>query len=308
MTKIPYIGTDYHLSSFSIAVMVDGEEEPCQMIHLKNDDRIIRKYMSKISKSFHIKACYEASTNGYSFQREMTAWGYHCDAIAPSLIPRKPGNHRKNDFRDARDLAQNYAHGMLSLVHLLSEEEESVRGLVRSRYAFKDTVKRVKHQINSFLLGQDFRWKASKGTHQHSGDLCSLGKRFRENKQVKSFNIFGDLPRVLKDRCDISPAGEMTVKAVKEVASSSLQHLSDSDVGYHGNNGQGCQVQVMETYCARLDDIGVNLFMAARAKRAPNAPKPPRGPPCNTSAPLFSLRKSFSKPEALAQWYFQYGD
>jgi transposase len=184
MTKIAYVGIDYHLNSLSIAVMIEGEKEPDQMVHLKNDDRVIRKYMSKISQSFHVKACYEASTNGYCFQRKMASWGYPCDVIAPSLIPRKPGDHRKNDFRDARDLAQNYAHGMLSIVHLPSEEEESVRSLIRCRYAFKDAAKRVKHQINSFLLGQDQRWKDSKWTHQHRTWLRKLKMSSSHLQQV----------------------------------------------------------------------------------------------------------------------------
>ena len=68
MTKIAYVGIDYHLNSLSIAVMVEGNNEPKEMVHLKNDDRVIRKYMSKISENLHIKTCYEASTNGYSFQ------------------------------------------------------------------------------------------------------------------------------------------------------------------------------------------------------------------------------------------------
>jgi len=174
MKKIAHLGIDYHLNFLEIGMMIEGHKAPDEMIRLKNDDKVIRKYMSKLSERFEIKACYEASTNGYAFQRKMASWGYHCDVIAPSLIPRKPGNHRKNDFRDARDLVQNYAHGMLSIVHLPSEEEESVRRLVRCRYAFKDTSKRVKHQINSFLLGQDHRWKASKWTHQHRTWLRKL--------------------------------------------------------------------------------------------------------------------------------------
>lgn len=174
MTKIAYVGIDYHLNSLSIAVLIEGEKEPDQMVHLKNDDRFIRKFMSKISQNFQIKACYEASTNGYCFQRKMASWGYHCDVIAPSLIPKKPGDHRKNDFRDARALVQTYAHGMLSIVHLPSEEEESVRSLIRCRYAFKEISKRVKQQINSFLLGQDQHWKHSKWTHQHRTWLGKL--------------------------------------------------------------------------------------------------------------------------------------
>jgi transposase len=184
MRKIAYVGIDYYLHSLSIAVLIEGDKEPDQMVHLKNDDHVIRKFMSKISEKFQIKACYEASTNGYCFQRKMASWGYHCDVIAPSLIPRKPGDHRKNDFRDARTLVQNYAHDMLSIIHLPSEEEEAVRSLVRCRYAFKEMSKRVKQQINSFLLGQDQHWKHSKWTHQHRTWLGKLKMSNPHSQQV----------------------------------------------------------------------------------------------------------------------------
>jgi transposase len=167
MSKIAYVGIDYHLNSLSIAVMVDGQKTPYETIRLKNDDKVIRKYMSKLAAQFQIKACYEASANGYSFQRKMAAWGYSCEVIAPALIPRKAGNHRKNDFRDALDLAQNHAHGELSIVHLPTEEEEAVRSLVRCRMAFREAARRVKQQINSLLLSQDQRWALSKWTDQH---------------------------------------------------------------------------------------------------------------------------------------------
>lgn len=174
MKKIAYVGIDYHLNSLSIAVLVEGKKTPHEMVRLKNEDRLIRKYMSKLSEKFQIKACYEASSNGYSFQRKMVSWGYRCEVIAPSLIPRKPGDHRKNDFRDARDLVQNYAHGMLSIVHAPSEEEESVRSLVRCRFTFKEAAKRVKQQINSLLLGQGQHWGQSKWTLQHRKWLWEL--------------------------------------------------------------------------------------------------------------------------------------
>jgi len=93
MKKIAYVGIDYHLNSLSLAVVVRGKNEPVDMVRLKNDDKLIRKYMSKLSDRFEIKTCYEASSNGYSFQRKMAAWGYPCEVIAPSLSPRKPGDH-----------------------------------------------------------------------------------------------------------------------------------------------------------------------------------------------------------------------
>ena len=167
MKKIAYVGIDYHSNSLSIAVIIEGQKKIHEMIRLKNEDKVIRKYMKKLSCDFEIKSCYEASCNGYAFQRKMTSWGYHCDVIAPSLIPKKAGNHRKNDFRDARDLAQNYAADMLSIVHPPSEEEEAVRNLVRCRTSFKNNEKRIKYQINSLLLSQGLQWPKSKWTFAH---------------------------------------------------------------------------------------------------------------------------------------------
>ena len=115
MKKIAYIGIDYHLNNITIAVMIEGQRKFHDTIRMKNEDRAIKQYMKKVSKDFKIQACYEASS-----------WGYPCDVIAPSLIPKKWGERRKNDFRDARNVARLYANGLLSVVHTPSEEEESL--------------------------------------------------------------------------------------------------------------------------------------------------------------------------------------
>ena len=174
MENIAYVGIDYHLNSVSIAVMPEGKKKPEETIRLKNDDKVIRKYMKKLSEKFSIRACYEASSSGYCFQRKMESWGYTCEVIAPSSLPKKRGDRRKNDFRDAFNLAQNYANGTLSIVHLPTEEEESIRGLVRCRAAFKEAEKRAKHQINSLLHSQDLHWPRSKWTCQHRKWLWEL--------------------------------------------------------------------------------------------------------------------------------------
>jgi transposase len=174
MKKIAYIGIDYHLNSLSIAVILEGEKKFYDLIRLKNKDKVIIKYMKKLSDTFQIKACYEASCNGYTFQRKMASWGYYCDVIAPSLIPKKSGDRRKNDFRDAKNLARLYANGLLTVVHLPTEYEESVRSFIRCRLAFKESEKRVKQQINSLLLAQDLYWGHSKWTKQHLDWLGEL--------------------------------------------------------------------------------------------------------------------------------------
>jgi hypothetical protein len=106
--------------------------------------------------------------------------------------------------------------------------------------------------------------ESAKTLEEVSRELFSLVECFRENKQVRSMNTFGALLRVLHDQCDVSAAGEMTVKAPKEIASASLQNPSDPDAGYDAHKGQGYQVQVMETYCASpvevIKDKTLNLI------------------------------------------------
>lgn len=167
MKKVAHVGVDYHVKTITIAVYLSDEKRFLETTHLSNDDKVITKHIKKLSQHFDLRICYEASGSGYTFQRKMRALGIPCDVIAPSLAPRKPGERRKNDVRDAKRLAQHYAHGLLTLIHPPTEEEESVRSLVRCRFAFKEAVKRVKQQINALLLSQDHFWKRSKWTYHH---------------------------------------------------------------------------------------------------------------------------------------------
>ncbi len=175
--KIAYVGIDYHSETLSLAVMVDGEKDFLSSLTMKNNDKNILKYLKKLSKEYEIKACYEASCNGYSFQRKMKKWGFHCDVIAPSLIPKKPGDKRKNDYRDARHLTQLYANGQLTTVHPPSEEQESIRSIVRCRLSLKENEKSVKLQINSFVLSHGFHWADSRWTVKHRQWLGALQLR-----------------------------------------------------------------------------------------------------------------------------------
>lgn len=174
MKKIAYVGIDYHLNSLTIAVLIEGETDFYNIMKIPNTDSAILKNMRKLSKSFEIKACYEASFSGYSFQRKMASWGYHCDVIAPSLVPKKKGDRRKNDSRDAKTLAKSYRVGDLAIVHVPTEEEESVRNLIRCRLSFKDLEKHTKNQINSLLHTQSIVWPDKKWNVKHLSWLSNL--------------------------------------------------------------------------------------------------------------------------------------
>ena len=64
--------------------------------------------------------------------------GIHCDSIAPSLIPVKAETRVKTDRPDAAKLAEYYAKGLLTSIHVPDETDEEVRDSMRSRHFFAD--------------------------------------------------------------------------------------------------------------------------------------------------------------------------
>ena len=53
---------------------------------------------------------------GYGIQRQLSVAGHECVVVAPSLIPRKPGDRIKTDRRDMANLARLHRAGELTPV------------------------------------------------------------------------------------------------------------------------------------------------------------------------------------------------
>jgi transposase len=89
----------------------------------------------------------------------MQAWGYACEVIAPSLIPKRPGVQRKHDTYDASELARLYRSGDLTAVRIPSEAEERVRDVVRCRETFQREILKSRHYILKFLARRGFVYR-----------------------------------------------------------------------------------------------------------------------------------------------------
>ena len=98
-----YLGMDVHKDSITIAVLPAGAKSPTRVDRLLNDLPKLRRYLERLARDGDIRACYEASGAGYVLHRTMREWGYQCDVIAPSLIPKRVGVQRKHDKHDAAE-------------------------------------------------------------------------------------------------------------------------------------------------------------------------------------------------------------
>ena len=72
--------------------------------------------------------------------------------VAPSLIPKKPGERVKTNRRDAVSLARLLRAGELTAVWVPDATHEAVRDLVRAREAAAQDLRRKRQQLLSFLL------------------------------------------------------------------------------------------------------------------------------------------------------------
>jgi len=142
---------DVHQKEIRVA-MVDGESGELVSEHVidNNEDRV-RKLMRKLRTGRELNCCYEAGGCGYVLQRWLAAMSIPCAVIAPSLIPRRPGERVKTDRRDALKLASLYRAGELTQVHVPSRGQERGRALVRARETLRREVLRSKHYVLKFL-------------------------------------------------------------------------------------------------------------------------------------------------------------
>jgi transposase len=151
-----YLGLDVHKDSVTIAVLPDGAIAPTRVERLPNDLAKLRRFCERLRDQGEVRACYEASGAGYVLHRAFTSWGVHCDVIAPSMIPTKPGHQRKHDAYDAAQLARLYRAGELTVIRIPSEAEERVRDVVRCRETFQREILKSRHYILKFLTRRGF--------------------------------------------------------------------------------------------------------------------------------------------------------
>ena len=93
---------DVHKDTVMVSVLPEGAREPTLVKRLSHDPRGLRRMLGRLARAGEVRACYEASGAGYVLERMIRSWGYVCEIVAPSLIPRRPGERRKHEPQGRR--------------------------------------------------------------------------------------------------------------------------------------------------------------------------------------------------------------
>jgi len=152
MHNIRFVGLDVHKATIAVAVARMGWGEPEDFGTVVNRPEAVRKLVRRLGEPEELVLCYEAGPCGYGLYRQLTRLGATCMVVAPSLVPKKPGERVKTDRRDARKLTRLLRAGELTPVWVPDEDHEALRDLVRAREDAKEDRQRKRHQLGKFLL------------------------------------------------------------------------------------------------------------------------------------------------------------
>lgn len=155
---VPVLAMDVHKNTISAAVLEADSVSPV-VDKISSDDEMVRRLVSRFPEPRRVWACYEAGPTGYELARLLGSLGVHCEVIAPSLIPARPGDRVKTDRRDARRLALLFRAGQLSGVRVPTVAEEAVRDLCRARADMVLDQTRARHRLGKFLLRHGRVWR-----------------------------------------------------------------------------------------------------------------------------------------------------
>ena len=153
---ITYVGLDVHKETISVGVAAGGCRSSARFYgRIMNNPGALRRLSKKLSACGGVlRFCYEAGPCGYGIYRDLRGLGHDCVVVAPSLIPRRPGDRVKTDRRDSVSLASLDRSGALTPVWVPDPSHEALRDLVRCRAASVRSLRRARQQLCGFLLRQ----------------------------------------------------------------------------------------------------------------------------------------------------------
>ena len=163
--SILFIGLDTHKEFNEVAYI--EEHRGAQPVHLgrfSSSKVAVQKFVRQFESKYPgatLHFVYEAGPCGYWIYRLITSLGHCCYVVAPSLIPKKPGEKIKTDKRDALKLAKLLKSEDLTPIYVPEPEDEAVRDLSRAREVAMKDLKDAKYQLKALLLRNNINYKGT---------------------------------------------------------------------------------------------------------------------------------------------------
>jgi transposase len=149
-----FVAFDTSKSRNAVAVAEGGRRGEIRFLgEIDNTPEATTKLARKLAGRYaRLTFCYEAGPTGYGLYRQIARMGHTCVVVAPSLIPKRPGDRVKTNRRDALSLARQLRAGELTAVWVPDPRHEAMRDLTRARGTAVVDLRSKRQQVSGFLL------------------------------------------------------------------------------------------------------------------------------------------------------------
>jgi len=161
-----FVGFDTSKLRHAVAIADNGRTGEVRFLgEIENTAAATAKLVRKLAAKYErLTFCYEAGPTGYGLHRQIKSLGHECVVVAPSLIPKRPGDKVKTNRRDAVGLARLLRANELTAVWVPDGRHEAMRDLTRARETAMLDLRSERQQVSALLLRQGRSYPENKKT------------------------------------------------------------------------------------------------------------------------------------------------
>ena len=176
MNRIIKIGMDVHSINYTLCAMeptIGAEDRIFGQVQVAPDYKEVICFIESLKMKlgffdhYSIECGYEAGCLGYTLYHQLMCAGIKCVILAPTTMLTPQGQRIKTDKRDAHLIAQCLCYGGYHPVYIPTGEDDAVKEYLRMRDDHKLALKKLKQQINAFVLRHGNLYAGTKWTIKH---------------------------------------------------------------------------------------------------------------------------------------------
>ena len=176
MNRIIKIGMDVHSTNYTLCAMeptIGAEDRVFGQVQVAPDYKEVICFIESLKMKlgffdhYSIECGYEAGCLGYTLYHQLMCAGIKCVILAPTTMLTPQGQRIKTDKRDAHLIAQCLCYGGYHPVYIPTGEDDAVKEYLRMRDDHKLALKKLKQQINAFVLRHGNLYAGTKWTIKH---------------------------------------------------------------------------------------------------------------------------------------------
>lgn len=130
----------------------DHKHQIMKSMKMPYDADHLLSYVRRHFSGKRVAFAYEAGPTGYSLYDRLTAAGYTCLVVSPSMVPTAPGQRVKNNRLDSKKISFALRGGELESIHVPTPPYRYLRHLIRLRETLVRQAVSSKLRIKAMLL------------------------------------------------------------------------------------------------------------------------------------------------------------